>query len=77
MGDEAEKFVDRFTLEQAIMNAWSTADDLDLLIESVLEDDLSVDATANTLIGLRQLHHLRAQKVFAVFEKLIETGKIV
>lgn len=70
--------MNRFTLEQAIMNAWQTADDLDLLIERVLEDEnMTMDEIANALTGISQLHNMRAKKVFRIFEQLIESGDIV
>lgn len=78
MAGDLDDRMDRFTLEQAIMNAWHTADDLDLLIEGVLEDaSMTMDEIANALTGIRQLHNMRAKKVFDIFEQLIESGDIV
>jgi hypothetical protein len=70
-----EKVYDRFDLEQAIMTCWNTADDLDILAESVLEDGLDEDAVSNALLGLQQLHHLRMSRLWNIFEYLIETGQ--
>lgn len=67
---------DRFDLEQAIMNAWATADDLDLLAREVLEGEADPDTLANTLEGLRQLHILRSKRLFDIFERLVEQGDI-
>lgn len=74
MTDNSED--DRFDLEQAIMNAWATADDLDLLARNVLEGDDDTDTIVNTLEGLRQLHILRCKRLFDIFESLIEQGVI-
>lgn len=78
MAGDLDDRMDRFTLEQAIMNAWHTADDLELLTESVLEDaNMTIDEIANALTGIRQLHSMRAKKVFDIFEQLVESGDIV
>lgn len=68
--------VDRFDLEQTIMTCWSTADDLEILIESVVEGGLDEDAVANVLIGLQQLHHLRMTRLWNIFERLVETQQL-
>lgn len=67
---------DRFELENAIMNAWNTADDIELLADAVLNEELTTDEIANALIGLKQLHSMRAKKTFDIFESLIESGDI-
>jgi hypothetical protein len=68
----------RFDLEQAIMEAWGTREDIKLVTDAKLntahvdsEDDL-----ANTLIGIEYLHNLRMQRVFDIFEHLVKEGKI-
>lgn len=67
---------DRFELENAIMNAWNTADDIELLADAVLNEELTTDEIANALIGLKQLHSMRAKKAFGIFESLTESGDI-
>lgn len=67
---------DRFELEQAIMNAWHTADDLSLLADAAIEETMDIDDLSNALLGLQQLHTMRAKKVFDIFEALIESGVI-
>lgn len=67
---------DRFELENAIMNAWNTADDIELLADAVLNEELTTDEIANALIGLKQLHSMRAKKAFKIFESLTESGDI-
>lgn len=68
--------MDRFDLEQAIMSCWNTADDIRLLSEAVLENEISPDEISNTLNGVEQMHQLRCQKVFDIFEELIKKGDI-
>lgn len=67
---------DRFGLENAIMNAWNTADDIGLLADAVMEGELDTDELANALLGLQQLHHIRSKKAFDIFEAMIEGGQI-
>lgn len=67
---------DRFDLEQAIMACWSTADDLDLLADAVLNEELDTDGISDALLGLQRLHVLRAKKVFDIFEAMIESQQI-
>lgn len=67
---------DRFDLENAIMSAWNTADDLELLADAVINEELDTDQISNALIGLQQMHSMRAKKVFEIFESLIESGDV-
>jgi hypothetical protein len=67
---------DRFELEQAIMNAWTTTDDITLLAENFSNGTLSEDEVANALLGLAALHTMRAAKVFDVFSEMLDDGQI-
>jgi hypothetical protein len=65
--------VDRFDLEQAIMNAWATSEDLDLVYHNT--DNLTLnpkdcDILQNQMLGLKYIFELRMEKVWDVFEKL-------
>lgn len=68
--------MDRFELEDAIMACWNTADDLKLLTQQVLDGEDDSDNLSNALLGLQALHELRCQRVFNIFEALIERGAI-
>jgi hypothetical protein len=68
--------MDKFDLEQAILMAWHTSDDLRLVIEYITEQNLSTDQILNMLIGLAGLHDLRCEKTVNVFERLINERKI-
>jgi len=68
--------MDRFTLETAITACFNTSEDLKLVTERVLEGNTTPDMLANTLIGIHELHELRCQRAFDIFETLIKNGKI-
>lgn len=62
------------------MACWTTADDIDLIVEDLLENAESSsmpDAIANALLGLKQLHEMRARKTFDIYSKLVEDRKFV
>ena len=64
---------DRFNLEEEIMNAWQTKEDLDAVTERIMEDTvfMTEDQIANVLIGLSELHETRMKKLWKVFETMI------
>jgi hypothetical protein len=78
--------VTRFELEQDIMNCWQVTDDLDVLynrlmedptIDRVLEDpSMNRDKLANILLGMKELYHIKFEKCFNTFERLISEKKI-
>jgi hypothetical protein len=59
---------DRFQLETDITNLHSIADDIDLVLEAILERDMSTDDAANALLGLSTLARLRVDKAFDTFK---------
>lgn len=67
--------MDRFDLEQALMTCWTTADDIELIANNLLDGPtkLDTDKVANLLIGLRELHNLRANHAINVLEELVRT----
>lgn len=67
----------RFDMEQAILRVWGLQEDLDILVEAVLEHDLTKDQIANILIGLSGLHNLRSQSLFDMLEAKIADGTLV
>ena len=68
--------MDRFELEDAIMACWHTSDDLKLVAQQILDGADDTASLANALIGIQELHNLRCQRVFDIFEALITTGAI-
>lgn len=68
--------MDRFELEQAIIACGNVSDDIDILLETILDDATDRDRLANALLGMRELHELRCKKTFDIFSSMIQTGHI-
>ena len=68
--------VDRFTFEQEIFAVWHITDDLKVLLEGILEKDISRDEIANIVLGLEQLYNLKFSRLFSTFEDLIKNGDL-
>lgn len=62
---------DRFDLESAITAAWQTENDLELFVEQYYDGSkiMSQDDVANVLIGLKELHGLRMNKLWDTFTR--------
>ena len=70
---------DRFDLETAIMSAWSTSEDIDLIYHNTDSLELNAkdcDTLQNQLLGLKHINDLRMSRVWDVFEELIKEGEI-
>jgi hypothetical protein len=63
-------------MEQQIMAVWGMCEELDLLMEGVMEKDMSRDDICNALLGLKVMHQLKSEKLFDTFEKLIRDGRM-
>lgn len=70
-----ENKVDRFTLEEKIMNCWQIVDDLKTVYRSgqLYKDE---DEMQNVLLGISTLYQLKFEELFATYETLIREGKI-
>ena len=62
----------RIDLENAIMKAWQTADDLDLFFHHHGDHPtpMTEDEVANTLLGLKLLHEMRMESLWKEFKKV-------
>ena len=62
--------MDRFDLEQEIMNCWNVVEDLKMIYgaEHLYDDE---DAMMNALLGLGSLYELKFQKLWNTFEASI------
>jgi hypothetical protein len=66
----------RFDLENRILECWNVTGDIDVVFEGMLDSDLSVDQTANMLLGIKELYELKFQKLWNTFEELIKKGDL-
>lgn len=75
--DQKLESKNRFDLEQDIMTAWGTCEDIQLIYERFYDghESMSVDDMANLLLGLKQMHQLRCEKLFETFEEIVKNGK--
>ena len=64
----------RFDLEEEIMNIWQTEDDLDAVVHRIMinPDPIPNKEIANLLISVSKIHDLRCQKLFDIFEKMVQ-----
>ncbi len=60
----------RFDMEQHIMNCWNVCEDLDTVMEGVLEREMNQDQISNVLIGMKELYHLKFEKLWESFESM-------
>jgi hypothetical protein len=67
--------IDRFTLEDQIMQCWGVTEDLDMIYhtEALYQDE---DRMMNVLLGVQELYKIRFQRLFDTFEKMVHEGKI-
>jgi len=66
---------DRFDLEEAIMAAWGTKDDIKLLYGIHMDSPrgpLDMDQLTNALIGIEYLHELRMQRIWDIFSYFVD-----
>ena len=68
----------RHDLEDLIMQAWITKEDIDLVTWRLLDSEQqpSEDEIANILIGLSALHDSRMLRVMQCYEQLLAERKI-
>jgi hypothetical protein len=68
----------RFDLEQFILRAWTTVEDIELFLEMYADgkEPMTEDEVANIMIGMSHLHNMRMQQLWDCFEQLIKEGKL-
>ena len=69
------KQIDRFTLEDQIMQCWGVTDDIEMIYhtEALYENQ---DRMQNVLLGMQELYRMRFERLFDTFEKMVHEGKI-
>lgn len=58
---------DLFSVEERIMAAWQTVEDLNLLVENF--DQLDEEQRMNSLIGMVEISGMRMEHLFRIFEE--------
>jgi hypothetical protein len=67
--------IDRFDLEQEIMNCWQIKEDLDTLLHAYMDGPkMTEDEVSNVILGLSSLYQLKFQKCWDTFEQLLKNG---
>ena len=68
---------DKIDLESAIMLAWQTSDDLDLLFKHHGDHPVPMteDEVANVLLGIKVLHDLRMEKLMDTYCRKFELNQ--
>ena len=74
MSDVLNKTYDRFDLEQGIMDCWKVTDDICLLYDNL--DNMDDDRRMNYMLGLMEMYTLKFDKLWGIFEQLVQDKKI-
>jgi hypothetical protein len=66
--------MNKIDLEDAIMKAWQTCDDLDLFFKHYGDHPMPMtdDEVANTILGIKQIHTMRMENLFDMFKRAFE-----
>jgi hypothetical protein len=71
--------IDRFDLEQQIMECWQVVTDLDNVFEECCESEygsMTQDRMANITHGMKELYDIKFNKLFRTFEELLKKGDL-
>jgi hypothetical protein len=70
--------MNRFDLEDAMSGLHQTGEDIETIIYAIGDSPIkhTEDQLLNMLIGIKQLHDTRYQKMWNTFEQLIKNGAI-
>ena len=70
--------MNRFDLEEAMSQLHGVGDDIDIVLHSYMDARIrpTEDEIANMLIGIKALHNARYQKMWQIFEELIQNKTI-
>lgn len=70
--------MNRFELEDAMSDLHQIGEDIETIIYAIGDSPIkhTEDQLLNMLIGMKQLHNTRYQKMWDIFEQLIKNGTI-
>ena len=71
--------MNRFELEDSMSNLHQIGEDIETIIYAIGDSPIkhTEDQLLNMLIGMKQLHDTRYQKMWDIFEQLIQNGTIL
>lgn len=69
------KSLDRFLLEQQMLDCWKITDDLEIALKITESED--IDNIQNALIGIKTLYNQRFDDMFNTFSELIKNRQIL
>lgn len=68
--------INRFDLEQDIMNCWQVVDDIRILSKRYLDGpEMTVDEVSTVLLGIELLYQLKFEQLFSTFEQCIKNNQ--
>jgi len=72
---KTEPKINRFTLEDQILECWGVVDDLDMIYstEALYENQ---DRMQNVLLGMQELYRMRFERLFDTFQQLVHEKRI-
>lgn len=68
--------MNRFDLEQQIMNCWQVCEDIDAVYQVGGTREMTEDELANALLGLKTLYQLKFEILMQTFETMLRQGTI-
>lgn len=68
--------MNRFDLEQQIMNCWQVCEDIDAVYQVGGTRVMTEDELANALLGLKTIYQLKFEILMQTFETMIRQGTI-
>jgi len=70
--------MNRFDLEDAMSDLHQIGEDIETIIYAIGDSPIkhTEDELLNMLIGMKQMHETRYQKMWSIFESLIKNGTI-
>lgn len=74
MSDVFNKSYDRFDLEQGIMDTWKVTDDIQLFYDNM--ENMDENRRMNYMLGLMEMYSLKFDKLWNIFEQLVQDKKI-
>lgn len=75
MSEVFNKSYDRFDLEQSIMDTWKVTDDIQLFYDNM--ENMDDDRRMNYMLGLMEMYSLKFDRLWTIFEQLVQDKKVI